>query len=283
MTIRLVDNVLIFHDGPILEFKLVSEHACNEAISRWMLILSRNRIRYLDLRFNGRERCEIPSRLFCCLALERVILSDCIINVAQSFQGFKLLHTLSLLSFNLSGIATIANLVSGCPLLERLRLYNFVQQGCLHIIAPNLRDLDIWGECHDLCLETPKLISGRIYLNISNGDHKKFLIANSGKESNIKKALGCLPNIQELHIDAEFGDYLAMGPIPENPPTIFNCLTEISLAAYCSDREEIAVALCLFKSAPILNVLNIEFLDWRGEDQLQGQPFWRLKASVFRL
>ncbi|KAJ4813343.1 F-box/RNI/FBD-like domain protein [Rhynchospora pubera] len=185
MTIRLVDNVLIFHHGPILKFKLGSVHACNEAISRWMIILSRNRIKDLELSFGSREACKIPSRLFSCLALERLILSECIINVPQNFQGFKLLHTLYLFSFKLSGITTIENLVSGCPLLERLTLFEFVQQGCLHIIAPNLRELDILGEYQDLCLETPKLVSGWIYLN---GDHEEFLIAKAGKESNIKKS-----------------------------------------------------------------------------------------------
>lgn len=51
--------------------------------------------------------------------------------------------------------------------------------------------------------------------------------------------------------------YLAMGPVPENLPVIFNNLTEISLELRIGP-DEIATALCLLQNAPNLKELNIE-------------------------
>ncbi|KAJ4794780.1 F-box/RNI/FBD-like domain protein [Rhynchospora pubera] len=193
-------------------------------------------------------------------------------------RDFKLLHALSLDRFHLTGFS-IGNLASCCPLLEDLTLSRFVLQGCLHILAPNLIRLNIRGEFHDLCLETPKLSSGSIYLNSRNRDYIKYSAAKAGKRSNITRALGYLHNIQKLNVDGNFIEYLAMGPIPENLPTIFNHLTEIFVFVCGSHQEEIAAALCLFKSAPNLKILRIEFREYEVEDQLQVQTFWKLEAT----
>ncbi|KAJ4819379.1 F-box/RNI-like/FBD-like domains-containing protein [Rhynchospora pubera] len=276
--IKLVDNVLMVHCGPILNFKLFLKHPCNEAMGRWMLILSRNGVRSFDLRYSGDEKCKIPSRFFSCVALEWVFMSCCIINAPRAFQGFKLLRMIALENFNLTGIS-IGNLVSCCPLLEKLGLHKFIHQGCLHIMAPNLIQLHLYGEFHDLCIETPKLTFGSIGLYSRNRDYKKSVAEKAGKESNITRVLGYLHNIQKLHVFDDFIDYLAMGPIPENPPTIFYELTEINVPLCCSVQDKIAAAFCLFKSAPNLKKLRIEFLYYGGEDQLPAQILSKLKAT----
>ncbi|KAF3329575.1 F-box/FBD/LRR-repeat protein [Carex littledalei] len=198
----LVDSVLVVHQGPLKKFKLVSKHACYEVIGRWMLVLSTNRIDHLNIVFNGDE-CKIPSRFFSCNALKFVSLSGCSINVPQSFNGFTLVHTLCLSNFNLSGFG-IDKLVLSCPLLEHLELHYFFQQGCLCILAPNLNFLDIIGEFHDICLETPKLASGGISLSTDDADYREYSVAKDWKKSNITRALGLLLNIQKLQICGEF-------------------------------------------------------------------------------
>ncbi|KAJ4794779.1 F-box/RNI-like/FBD-like domains-containing protein [Rhynchospora pubera] len=264
--IELVDNVLRIHRGLILNFMLVLKHPCNEAMGRWMLILSRNGTKNFDIRYDGDEKCKIPSRLFSCVALERVFLSCSIINVPPTFQGFKLLRSLKLLNFNLAG-SSIGNLVSHCPSLKYLALYKFVEQGCLHILAPNLIQLSIYGEFHDLILETPKLTFGSIGLYSHNRDNIKSIAAKAGKGSNITRVLGNLHNIQKLHVYDDFLNYLAMGPIPGNLPTIFPHLTEMFVPLCCLVQDEIAAAFCLFKSVPNLKKLRIEFVYFEDEDQ----------------
>ncbi|XP_078150212.1 F-box/FBD/LRR-repeat protein At1g13570-like [Carex rostrata] len=235
--IKVVDQVLLLHQGPIEKFTLVSsEHACNEAIGRWMLILSRNGIRDLKLKFHDKKRCNI-------------------INVPRFFNGFPLLRTLHLSYFHMPGFG-IEKLVSCCPLLDDLSLCCFVQQGCLRILAPNLTSLNICGDFHDICLETPKLASGSIYLIPFTEDYQEFSLGIRGKESNFTRALGRLPNIQKLEICGDFIFYLAMGSISEKLP-VFNHLTEIYVQL-CVAPVEIAIALCLFQNAPNIKMLHIE-------------------------
>lgn len=97
-------------------------------------------------------------------------------------------------------------MVSSCPLLDHLGLSYFVQRVCLRILAPNLTSLDIFGDFHDICLETPKLASGSIYLITTTGDYQKFSVARHRNESNIIRSLGRLSNIQNLDICGEFSD-----------------------------------------------------------------------------
>ncbi|KAJ3688368.1 hypothetical protein LUZ61_017532 [Rhynchospora tenuis] len=279
--IDMVDNVLMARHSSILQFKLVSKYPCNTAISRWLLFLHENGIKDLQLNFSDEERCSIPFLFFSCHALERVNISCCTINVPDYFQGFKLLRTLSLEKFELTGIS-IGNLVSSCPLLECLVLVDFVQEGYLHIVASNLRDMKIDGDFHDLCLETPKLVSANIYLHsVDDQSYELFSVAKAGKESNLTRALGCLHNIQKLELDGEFMQYLAMGPTPKNLPTIFNHLTQIHITIWALDENEIATALCLFKSVPNLKVLNIQFGDYWDEDRPLVQTLQRSKATKY--
>ncbi|KAJ3705144.1 hypothetical protein LUZ61_008849 [Rhynchospora tenuis] len=279
---KLVDMVLLVHRGPILKFKLVSEHACNEAIGRWMLILSRNGIQNLVLKFDGGERCVIPSDFFSCVALKDVYLFNCNIYVPQFFQGFNLLRTLCLCNFNLSGFS-IEKLVSSCPLLDSLELSNFSQQGCLIIHAPNLTFLDLFGEFHDLCLETPKLASATIHLSTTDGDYKELSLGNVQKDSNIVRAIGCLYNIKSLDICGEFTEYLGKGLVPEKLPIFFNHLKEIFVSIYKSNQDEISAAVCLFCSAPNLKVLHIEFADNECEDVPPVELLWNSKANDDKL
>ncbi|XP_078154267.1 F-box/FBD/LRR-repeat protein At1g13570-like [Carex rostrata] len=272
--IKMVDQVLRVHQGPIQIFKLDCKHDCNEAIGRWMLILSRNNISDLELSFCFNKKCYIPFRFISCLALERVNLSYCIFNVPRFFNGFPFLHTLYLSYFSMPGFG-IEKLVSNCPLLYHLTLHLFLQQGCLRILAPNLISLDIMGEFHDIYLETPKLASACVYLNPINQDFQKLSGAKHSKESNITRALGRLSNIQNLKITGAFSDYLAMGPVPENLPVIFNNLTEISLELRIGP-DEIATALCLLQNAPNLKELNIEFYAFGDQGHVQG--LWESKA-----
>ncbi|KAJ4813339.1 F-box/RNI-like/FBD-like domains-containing protein [Rhynchospora pubera] len=279
---KLVDMVLLVHQGPILKFKLVSEHACNDAIRQWMLVLSRNGIQNLVLKFKGGERCVIPSDFFSCVALKDVYLFNCNINVPQFFQGFNQLRTLCLCSFNLSGFS-IEKLVSSCPLLDSLKLSNFFQQGCLIVHALNLTFLDLFGEFHDLCLETPKLASATIHLSTIDGDYKELSLGNVRNDSNIIRAIGCLYNIESLDICGEFTEYLGKGHIPEKLPIFFSHLKETFVSIYNSNQDEISGAVCLFCSAPNLKVLHIEFADNECEDVLPVELLWNLKANHDKL
>lgn len=120
-------------------------HASNEAIGRWMLVLSRNGIKNIYIDLNSVEKCMIPSCFFSCLALEHVFITNSTIHVPQFFIGFKFLPTLKLLQFNFTEI-NVAKFISSCLLLESLELSDFAEHDCLNIRAQNLQWLSIKGQ-----------------------------------------------------------------------------------------------------------------------------------------
>ncbi|KAJ3705166.1 hypothetical protein LUZ61_008871 [Rhynchospora tenuis] len=238
-----IDKVLLAHQGPILKFELDCPHA-QEAIDRWLLILSQNDLKDLSLCFGSPTHCKVPLSLFSCHKLEHLELNGCSIYAPQCFQGLKLLQTLNLCSCDLVGI-TIEKFVLGCPLLEILVLINFADCGCLAIRAPNLKRLDLFGTFTELLLETPKLISASIFLdNIS---------ANDGCKS---KLLCALSNIEELEIGPAFCEYLSSGPLPEMLPVTFHHLKKIWIDLDGGSKV-VDTALCIFRNAPNLKTLSL--------------------------
>ncbi|KAJ4801541.1 F-box/RNI/FBD-like domain protein [Rhynchospora pubera] len=91
-----VDKVLLAHQGPILKFELDCQRTCEEAINRWLLILTQNDLKDLCFCFDSDVGCNVPSSLFSCHKLEHLELNICSIYAPQCFQGLKLLQTLKL-------------------------------------------------------------------------------------------------------------------------------------------------------------------------------------------
>ncbi|KAJ1700785.1 hypothetical protein LUZ63_000564 [Rhynchospora breviuscula] len=253
--IRSVDNVLLLHQGSILKFELDNyELTCEEMINRWLLFLSKNGLKDLRLSFNIYKDCKVPSSLFSCNKLERLEISACTINAPQCFQGLNLLRNLNLGNCHLVGI-TIEKFVSGCPLLESLTLFEFVEHGCLAIRARNLTHLDLLGiTCTDLLLETPKLTYVSIHFDYMPHGFLNFGLASDGCHGKLLRSIGALSNIEELDIGSKFFTYLASGLIPEKLPVTFYHLKKISIYLDgCS--EGVDTALCIFQKVPNLNTL----------------------------
>ncbi|KAJ4801539.1 F-box/RNI/FBD-like domain protein [Rhynchospora pubera] len=218
-----VDKVLQVHQGPILKFEIECVRACKVVFDRWLLILSQKGLKDLRLNFDTYKGSMVPSSLFSCDKLEKLLITSCTIYVPQCFQGLKLLRNVDLWYCKLKGI-TIEKFVSSCPLLESLILFGFVKSGCLTIHAPNLKRLKFQGGFANLSLETPKLISVSIFLN---GGYWNFRPVNDGCKSNLLYTLGQLSNIEELMMESNFCEYLASDPIPEKLPVIFHQLKKI--------------------------------------------------------
>ncbi|KAJ4801529.1 F-box family protein [Rhynchospora pubera] len=256
--IRSVDNVLRLHQGSILKFELHSyELTCEETINRWLLFLSKNGLKDLGLSFNIFKDCKVPSSLFSCNKLEQLEISGfsaCTISAPQCFQGLNLLRNLTLGNCHLVGI-TMEKFISGCPLLESLTLFEFVEHGCLAIRARNLTHLDLLGiTCTDLLLETPKLTHASIHFDHMPHGVLKFGSASDGSNRKLLRSIGALSNIEELDIGSKFFRYLASGPIPEKLPVTFYHLKKISIYLDGSGKG-VDTALCIFRKAPNLNTL----------------------------
>ncbi|KAJ4813313.1 F-box family protein [Rhynchospora pubera] len=254
--IRRVDKVLQVHQGPILKFEVelgCDKHVGEEAISRWLLALSKNELKDLCLNVDTYPNCKVPSSLFSYQKLENLEIEGCTIYAPQCFQGLKLLHNLTLCRCELVGI-TIEKFVSSCPLLESLNLVDVVKHGCLVIRAPNLKELVVLEDFTDLLLGAPKLISATINVDYMLHGLRDFIPAYDGCKSKFLRAIGAIPNIEELHIDSLFCEYLASGPLPVKFPVTFHHLKKISIHPDES-RKAVDIAVCIFQSAPNLKTL----------------------------
>ncbi|KAJ3705172.1 hypothetical protein LUZ61_008877 [Rhynchospora tenuis] len=254
---RIVDMVLLAHKGPITTFELDGEYASDEAINRWLAILSQNAIKNLRLRFDIFEDCKIPSSIFSCQKLEQLDISECSIDAPECFEGFKLLRNLSVSNCYLWG-TTIEKLVSSCPLLENLTLSYIFEHDNILIRGPNLRRLSILGRFTHLSLEAPKLISASIFRDcVPLFGYQTFDLVNDGSKSKILCALGQLSNIEDLEIGSMFCAYLASGPIPKKLPVTFHHLKKIVIHLYGRTKEEVETALCIFRNAPNVKTLYL--------------------------
>ncbi|KAJ0792916.1 putative F-box domain-containing protein [Helianthus annuus] len=100
--IRVLNQIMILHNGPIFKIHL---HIPNifldsfKEIDQWMLILSRNNVRELNI-VNGNQIYHIPSSMFCCLELRELKLCNCIFKPPLAFKGFPNLQKVLLTYVN---------------------------------------------------------------------------------------------------------------------------------------------------------------------------------------
>ncbi|KAF7829709.1 F-box/FBD/LRR-repeat protein [Senna tora] len=208
--VRIIDHVLLLHSGVINKFKLSHRDLIGVTdIDRWTLHLTRKSVKEL---------------------------------VLEIWKGFKNLKSLDLQHVTLDQ-DVFENLISSCPLLERLTLMNFDGFTHLNIDAPNLQFFDIGGKFEDVRFENTfhlAVVSIGLYLNFENEKSRW-----PGCSSNLLKFFVHLPH------------YLAVGVVPLKLPRPCVDLSYLSIRINFNDPKEISAALCLLRSSPNLQELEV--------------------------
>ncbi|KAG6624803.1 hypothetical protein CIPAW_16G053000 [Carya illinoinensis] len=253
--VSIVDHVLLLHNGPIYKFKLSHRDLLGITdIDRWILHLSRCSIKEFVLEIWKGQRYKMPSSLFLCQNLVHLELFNCFLKPPLTFKGFGSLKSLDLQHVTLAQ-DVFERLISSCPLLERLTLMNFDGFAHLNINAPNLQYFDIGGVFEDISFEnTSHLAVVAIGLYVNVGDDQKQVYSNS---SNLLKFFVHLPLIRRLEVQSYFLKYLAVGTLPGRLPIPCVNLNFLSLRINFNDAEEVLTALCLLRSSPNLQELEI--------------------------
>lgn len=199
---RIIDHVLLLHSGPIKKFKLSHRELVGVTdIDRWALHLARRPVNEFVLEIWKGQRYKIPSCLFSCQGLHHLELFNCWIKPPSTFKGFRNLKSLDLQHVTLAQDA-FENLISSCPLLERLTLMNFDGFNNLNIHAPNLQFFDIGGKFEDISFEKTSqlsVVSIGLYVNFESNQSRLH-----GRSSNLVEFLIHLPHIQRLEIQSYF-------------------------------------------------------------------------------
>ncbi|KAJ0025040.1 hypothetical protein Pint_08898 [Pistacia integerrima] len=269
--VNIVDHVLLLHNGPILKFKLSHRDLLGVSdIDRWILHVSRICIKEFILEIWKGQRYKVPSSLFSCQNLIHLELFNCLLKPPSTFKGFRHLKSLDLQHITLSQ-DVFENLISSCPLLERLTLMNFDGFTHLKIDAPNLQFFDIGGVFDDVIFENTfhlALVSIGLYVNVKT--ELPMAPGNSGK---LLRFFVHLPHIRRLEVQSYFLKYLAIGNVPSRLPRPCADLNYLSIRINFNDLEECLAALCLLRSSP--NLQELEMLA-RPEDNCIGvlTNFW---------
>lgn len=277
--VSVVDHVLLLHNGPIHKFKLSHRDLIGVYdIDRWILYLSRGSVKEFILEIWKGHRYKLPSCVYSCQKLLHLELFNCLLKPPPTFHGFRNLKSLDLQHITMDQNA-FEHLISSCPLLERLTLMNFDGFTLLNIHAPNLQFFDIGGVFDDVNFENTShlaIVSIGLYVNIEN-DRTLTL----GNTSNLIKFFAHLPSVQRLEVQSYFLKYLAVGRIPERLPSPCAELNYLSIRINFNDVEEELAALCLLRSSP--NVQELEILA-RPEEQSgsgSGANSWKKDCSSY--
>ncbi|KAK2994808.1 hypothetical protein RJ640_021040 [Escallonia rubra] len=265
--VNIVDHVLLLHSGPIEKFKLSHRdlQGVND-IDRWILFLSRGSLKEFVLEIWKGHRYKLPSSLYCCQNLIHLELFNCLVKPPPTFNGFRSLKSLDLQHIT-ADQDVFEYLISSCLLLERLTLMNFEGFTQLNIHAPNLLFFDVGGVFEDINFGNAShlaIVSIGLYVNA--GYDKNPALGNTG---NMIKFFAPLPHIQRLEVQSFFLKYLAAGKVPERLPTPCIELNYLSIRINFNDREESLAALCLLRSSP--NLQELEMLA-RPEEQTAVRP-----------
>lgn len=269
--VNVIDHVLLLHTGPIYKFKLSHRDLIGITdIDRWILHLSRSPIREFVLEIWKGQRYKLHSCLFSCQDLIHLELFNCLLKPPSTFGGFKNLKSLDLQHVTMAQDG-FENLISSCPLLERLTLMNFDGFTHLKIDAPNLLFFDVGGYFDDISFNNTSnlaLISIGLYID------EKVERTPERNSSNLLKFFAWLPHIRRLEIQSYFLKYLATGDVPGK--LLYPCvdLGYLSIRINLDDFAENSAALCLLRSSP--NLQELEMLA-RPEVQSPGGDvynFW---------
>ncbi|KAK9047099.1 hypothetical protein V6N11_052957 [Hibiscus sabdariffa] len=253
--VNIIDHVLLLHNGPIHKFKLSHRDLLGVTdIDRWILCMSRSSIKEFVLEIWKGQRYKPPSCLFSCQNLIHLELFNCLLKPPLTFKGFKNLRSLDLQHITITQ-DVFEKLISSCPSLERLTLMNFTGVTHLIIDAPNLQFFDIGGIFEDVSFLNTlhlALVSIGLYVNTENDENNA-----RGNSSKLLRFFVNLPHIRRLEIQSYFLKYLAMGYVPSRLPNPCVDLNHLSIRIDFDDLEENTAALCLLRSCPNLQELEM--------------------------
>ncbi|XP_055823230.1 F-box/FBD/LRR-repeat protein At1g13570-like [Solanum dulcamara] len=250
---EIIYQLLTLHEGPITEFTLdvVRLESCPE-IDNFVFFL-RNHIQHLVLHLPVRKLYKLPSSLFTCSQLRHLDLHYCSIDHLSSFQGFDKLISLELCGISISS-ELLESLISHCPLLEQLLLSISKDLDRIEINAPMLRLFSFIGDISSVCLKNvPRLV------NVS-------LVGDSVQAENLDFAKIFESCFALEHLSFDICDlgfvagegYEAPTRLPFNLNNVKRfCLTDILLV----ESYKLSYALCLIRSFPYLEYLEMQFVD----------------------
>ncbi|CAM8899425.1 unnamed protein product [Rhodiola kirilowii] len=266
---NIIGKILLLHLGPIHKFVLHIPSFCKGLppdLSSWMLFVSQNEIKELTIQAENVCKVRLPSYIFQCNELQHLNLNVRALDLhpPQDFRGFCNLLSLDLSGFLYGG--DISNLVSKCPLLERLSLDCTYCTHPVVIDAPRL--LFLHAHCKLNAFLKLKNVCSLTAISL------QFSIPGRLNLCDLFNVFGSVPKVETvtLHkIKAMTQD------APTSFPTTLHNHTSLTLLEIdISSPQSIYFVLCILQSSPNLQKLNLGILSSETvEDEAAIDPFIR--------
>ncbi|XP_023731491.1 F-box/FBD/LRR-repeat protein At1g13570 [Lactuca sativa] len=256
--VRIINQVLFLHKGPILKFHLNIPNMVLDSfleVDQWMSFLSRQGVTELVLT-NLNQRYELPSYLFCFLELRKLELQNCFYKPLE-FEGFLNLEELFLKDIDFG--ASLSGAKVNLPQLKKLSLYWCINVYNFNIKATKLQYLEVLT-CPDAMLiqllDSPCLFEVVIILQNRIQDYEQ------AEKTNLATIFSNLPTVRTFGIDSYFVKFLAAEKIPKllpHPICSLKCLW--LLFFQLGDLDLLHAALCLLRNSPNLESLHMYMQD----------------------
>ncbi|KAI3683205.1 hypothetical protein L1987_83705 [Smallanthus sonchifolius] len=265
--IRVINQIMIHHNGPILKFVLFIPNIVLDSfqeVDQWMLILSRNGVRELIIG-NSNQIYPIPSSVFSCLEMRTLRLYNCIFKPPLEFQGFLNLEIIILKRVNFGGYlgGTVINL----PHLTKLMLVECDNVNNFNIKAEKLQTLKVYS-CPDAML-----------LRFLHSEHldvvhicflKRIEDFLRVERFSLATMLFNLPNLTHFTIDGYFLKFLAAEKFPKWLPCAVKGLKKLEFKSFSvGDLDQVQGALCIIRNSPNLKELRVTHMQMGHETDLE--------------
>ncbi|KAJ0986959.1 hypothetical protein J5N97_005315 [Dioscorea zingiberensis] len=268
--VKSIDQVLLLHGGQIHKFTLNTYLTSLSDIDRWILFLSRNGIKELNLDIRSSRFYKLPSWLFSCKEITHLELHYSTIRLPERFTGFSNLTVLNLQLVQIT-VENLQLLISSSSHLEELVLKGI--SGCpqLRICSQKLVHFSVDVCCQELYLESaPILATASILLR----DLSCVEAPIYGAECNLTKVLGHLPSLVRLELIYPTLKALVRDDVPVRLPMTTQ-LKHIAIGINFGAMKQILSALCVFRSSPFLKVLNIKVFSYKVAAGEYEEDFWK--------
>jgi hypothetical protein len=169
-----------------INFKTTTEH-----FDIWVPLLSRRGIKQIKLLDFETALSHLPYIVFSCKELTEFYLFGFNLSIPPNFSGFKKLLDLTLEGVTFRESSALESLISGCPLLEKLRIEYCNGFEYFDFSAPTLKVLVLkfHRNVKSICLKKAKNL-----IDLT-------LVTSGGWKSGLIKSL---PKIQKLSIELRF-------------------------------------------------------------------------------
>ncbi|XP_060186147.1 F-box/FBD/LRR-repeat protein At1g13570-like isoform X2 [Lycium barbarum] len=250
---KIMYHILTLHSGPLTKFTLsISALKKFPKIGSLIYFLSRNDIQDLVLEFSKWNLYRLPPSFFTCSQLRHLTLQNCVICPPPAFKGFDMLNSLNLRDVTIS-FKLLESLISSSSLLGKLVLKISDTSNHIQINAPNLRSFDFTGCIKYISLGNVPLLSK---LSLSCQESLK-----ASEKCDFDIFFQLLPALEHLYLECGTVQFLVTGAaeVPRRLSSPLNNLKRFKISL--GGLVDVSFALCLIRSSPYLQDIEIEAYD----------------------